>query len=79
MPNFNYEWWTVEITDVCRRDVWVFKARNKEGAIKQINKLVADSKPEKQAGKRWYEKKLEILAVHWETLKLDHVGYQRWG
>ena len=69
MASFNYEWWTVEITDQVGTLTWEFKGKSKDSVIKQINKEIEESK---------YDcRRPEILNVNWDSLKLDRIGYQR--
>lgn len=81
MTDFNYEWWTVEIAvENMGFDTWEFKGKSKDHIIKQIEKAIKDTNSEKNLQKGWLEgRKQRIREVRWETLKLDHIGYQRWG
>ncbi len=77
MAEYNYEWWTVQITDTAGTVTWEFKGKNKNNVIRQIKKLVKETNSKENAQKPALFRKAPITAVHWETLKLDRVGYQR--
>lgn len=77
MADFHYEWWTVEITTTCGIYTWEFKGKSKEHVIKQIEKEVSYSKSEMNLAKDIWHRQPEILEVHWNTLVLDRIGYQR--
>ena len=75
--SFNYEWWTVEITDEAGTLTWEFKGKNREGVVRQVEKAVKDSNSEENQRKDVWHRKPRIIGVNWETLKLDRTGYQR--
>lgn len=77
MAQFNYEWWTVDITDESGTCTWIFKGRNRQTITKQIEKCVRETNSEKNASMPVWYRKPKILAVHWDTFKIDHVGYNR--
>lgn len=77
MSKFNYEWWTVDITDTAGRITWKFKGKNKDNVIRQINKAVSESHSKENAERDCWHRMPRIIEVHWDTLKLDRVGYQR--
>lgn len=77
MSSFQYEWWTVRIQEPTGQYLMEFKGKNKETVIRQINKYVAETNSQKNLAKPWWERKSPIQEVFWDTLKLDHVGYQR--
>lgn len=81
MTNFQYEWWTVEIAvENMGFDTWEFKGKSKDHIIKQIEKAIKDTNSEDNLKKGWLEgRKQRIREVRWDTLKLDHIGYQRIG
>lgn len=81
MTDFRYEWWTVEIAvEDMDFDIWEFKGKSKDHIIKQIEKAIKDTNSEKNLNKNWLEgRRQRIREVRWETLKLDHIGYQRYG
>ncbi len=72
MGKFEYEWWTVEVIEATGKITWKVKAKNKENVIKQIKKWAKEHDEEVQRVRP--EFKTEIF---WETLTLDHKGYQR--
>ena len=72
MSKFEYEWWTVNAIEATGKITWVVKAKNKDNAIKQIKKMAVDHDKEVQVHRPDF--KTEIL---WDTLFLDHKGYQR--
>lgn len=67
MGSFQYEWWNVDAILGKTKIIFEVKAKNKENAIKQFEKMNADCK--KNFGQNW-----QIL---WETMRLDRKGYQR--
>lgn len=71
MKTFNYEWWVVSIHFTNGTVDCEFKGKNKENIIRQIKKEVKEI----NSGKRGYQP--QIIEVHWETLRLDRIGYQR--
>lgn len=77
MAEFNYEWWTVEIKYACGTMTTEFKGKSKDHVIKQIERFVKKSNSEKEQSKPiWFRPNL-VIEVHWDTLKLDRIGYQR--
>lgn len=77
MAQFHYEWWTVEIHESTGWITLEIKAKNKEGAIRQIERLVAKSNSPENLAKPWYKQITPISEVRWESLHLDRTGYQR--
>lgn len=77
MGKFQYQWWTVDLELDAGRVTCEYKARSREGAIKQINKEVAYSNSEENLSKPFWFRKNVVKAVYWETLTLDREGYQR--
>lgn len=76
--DFHYEWWTVEIAvENMDFQTWEFKGKSKEHIIKQIKKEIEDTNSEKNLEKPLWQRKQRIREVKWETLTLDHTGYQR--
>lgn len=72
MSKFEYEWWTVEAIEAIGKIRWKVKAKNKDNAIKQFKKMAETQDKEVQIHRPDF--KTEIL---WNTLLLDHKGYQR--
>lgn len=81
MANFHYEWWTVQIAvEQGGFETWEFKGKSKDHVIKLIEKEIKKTNSEENLKKTWFEgRKQRIREVDWETLTLDHIGYQRWG
>lgn len=77
MAEFNYEWWLVDVKEATGACTLEIKAKSKDHAIRQIDKLVKATNSEKNLSKPWYQRKTPILEVYWDTLTLDRVGYQR--
>lgn len=77
MAQFQYEWWTVEITDESGTNVWEFQGKSKESVIRQIEKEVRDSNSEENGKKSFWNRKPRILNVNWDSMKLDRKGYRR--
>lgn len=71
MNNFEYEWWDIDIKDQTGVMTWEFRAKNKENAIKQIKAEVTKI----NSGKVPFAPK--ILEIYWDTMVLDHKGFQR--
>ena len=72
--NFEYEWWTVQIRFATGVQKCVYKGKSKELVVKQIEREVKKSNsPENLATMRY----MPIKEVFWDTLTLDHKGYQR--
>ena len=69
---FQFEWWDVEIKEATGQITLEVKARNKDGAIKQIKKIAEKHDKDVQAVRPDFH--TEIL---WDTLTLDRKGYQR--
>ncbi len=79
MANFHYEWYTIEIKEPAGWVVIEIKAKDKAGAVKQLERMREKSNsPENKArtplDPKWIA---PVLEVKWETLKLDRIGYQR--
>ena len=72
MGKFQYEWWTVDIKEACGRIRLEVKAKNKENAIKQIKEYADYHTKYVQSARPDFE-----TEVFWDTLALDHKGYQR--
>lgn len=77
MSKFHYEWWTVQIKELTGEITLEIKAKSREHAVRQIEKAVTESNSEENKSRPWFERKTPILAVYWDTLTLDRVGYQR--
>lgn len=77
MSSFNYEWWTVRATLATGPITLEFKAKNKDHAVKQILKEYRDSNSAKNLEADFWHRKDRIVDIHWDTLTLDRVGYQR--
>ena len=77
MANFNYEWWTVDIIFENGTYTCEFKGRNKSTVIKQIQKMVEENNSEKNQMRDVWHRQPKVIAVNWESLKLDRIGYQR--
>lgn len=72
--NFEYEWWTVKIRFATGTVPCVYKGKNKESIIKQIEREVKRSNtPENLQTMRY----MPIKEVFWDTLTFDRKGYQR--
>ena len=76
---FQYEFWTVEIRYDVGRFLTEFKAKDKEHAIRQIEKEIKFTNSEKNLSASWQRRRNRIIEVYWDTLKLDRVGYYRCG
>lgn len=72
MGKFQYEWWTVDIKEATGRIRLEVKAKNRENAIKQIKKYADEHTKRVQSVRPNFE-----AEVFWDTLALDHKGYQR--
>lgn len=72
MGGFQYEWWTVEAKEATGTVTWEVKARSKENAVSQINRLAERHNKEVRAVRPDFS--TEVL---WHTLTLDRKGYQR--
>jgi hypothetical protein len=72
LSTFQFEWWTVEVRECTGRITWEVKAKNKENAIKQIQKMAKDHNKEIQRMRPDFE-----TEIFWNTLTLDRKGYQR--
>ena len=77
MAKFNYEHWTVEITDEAGTTTWEFKGKDKDHVIKQIMKEVADSNSEQNLNRTMWQRKPMIKSVNWDSMLLDRTGYNR--
>lgn len=77
MGQFQYEWWTVSIKDQTGTNVWEFKAKSKDHAVKQIQWMVKYSNSEANLNQDCWHRRPRIVEVYWETLALDRKGYQR--
>ena len=74
---FHYQWWLIKVetpTGVYTQEI---KAKDKAGAIVQIQKLVKDSNSPENLNKVWWERKSPIKTVFWDTLTLDRTGHAR--
>lgn len=69
---FEYEWWTVEAKESTGRITWEVKAKNRNNAIKQINQMAQRHDKEVQRVRPDFS-----TEIYWDTLTLDHTGYQR--
>lgn len=74
---FEYEWWTVDITYATGKLSTIWKGKNRDNVVKQIMKEFMESNSEENAMKPVYLRKDRIDSIHWDTMKLDHVGYNR--
>ena len=77
MKNFEYEHYTILLREPTGKITYEIKAKNRESAIKQINTLVKKSNSEQNLSESIFNRITPILEVFWETLTLDHVGYNR--
>ncbi len=72
MGSFQYEWWTVEVKEATGKMRWEVKAKSKDGAIKQFKQMA-----------KWHDEEVQHARpdfkteIFWDTLALDHKGYQR--
>lgn len=72
MGKFQYEWWTVDVREATGIYTWEVKARSRDNAIKQVEKM-ADT----------YNKEIQVARpdfaaeIFWKTLTLDRTGFQR--
>ena len=74
---YHFEWWTVEILEATGKCTLEIKAKTKENAIRQINKVVQISNSKENLSKPIWQQKVKIREVYWDTLKIDRIGYQR--
>lgn len=72
MAKFQYEWWDVEAQEATGKVTWEVKAKSRDGAIKQIEKMAQEHDEEVQRVRPTFK-----TVVFWDTLTLDHTGYQR--
>lgn len=72
MGKFQYEWWTVEAREATGKCTWEVKARSKDGAVRQIEKMAEAHDLEVQGVRPDF-----CTKIFWETLSLDRTGYQR--
>lgn len=72
MGRFQFEWWTVDAQEATGRITWEIKARNKDGAIKQIEKMAKAHDDFVRKSRSDFH-----TIVFWDTLTLDRKGYQR--
>lgn len=72
MGNFQYEWWNVNLREATGLIILEVKAKNKDGAIKQIKRYAKKHDEEVQAVRPDFH-----TEIYWDTLKLDRTGYQR--
>ena len=77
MASFEYQWWTINIHYTSGWCVTEFKGKTKENIIRQIKKEIADSNSEKNASLPWWERRIPIIEVDWDSLTFDRAGYQR--
>ena len=78
MAQYNFEWWTVEIVYTTGKALTEFKGKSREHIIRQINAWVMkQNKKHNDTSLTWWERGEGIKEVLWDTLTLDHVGYQR--
>lgn len=72
MGQFQYEWYTVDVKEATGRTTWGVKAKNKDGAIKQIEKMAKDHDDFVRTARPDF-----TTEIFWNTFALDHVGYKR--
>lgn len=72
MGKFEYEWWDVKAQEATGKFTWEVKAKNKENAIKQFKQMAKEHDEEIQKVRPDFH-----TIIFWETLTLDHKGYQR--
>ena len=77
MGRFNYEWWTIKITDQSGTNTWEFKGKSKDHVIRQIRKEYNDTNSAENAARDYWHRKPRILSIDWDSLTLDRIGYQR--
>ena len=70
--SFEYEWWHVEAQEATGKYTWEVKAKSKDGAIKQFKKMAQKHNEFVQKVRPDFE-----TVIFWNTLTLDHKGYQR--
>lgn len=72
MARFQYEWWMVDIRYGTGVVGCIFKGKNKESVIKQIEREV--KRTNNLSSDPWGDR---IIEVYWDTMKLDRKGYNR--
>lgn len=72
MGKFEYEWWHVDIKVATGKYTYEFKAKSKDGAVKQIKKYEKEHNDEVRRVRPDFK-----TEVFWDTLHLDRKGYQR--
>ena len=76
MSSFQYEWWLVDVIINGTKMALEVKAKNKENAIKQIEKM-ANLEKAKTFEEMITATQLTEGKIFWETLRLDRKGYQK--
>ena len=74
---YSYEWYTVDIVYSNGRHTTEFKAKDRDSVIRQINTFVRLSNSDKMQSLNVFLRPQRVIAVDWNTLKLDRVGHQR--
>ena len=77
MGKFQYEWWTVSIKDQTGTNVWEFKAKSKDHAVRQIKWMDKFTNSLENLNQDCWHRRPRIIEVYWDTLTLDRKGYQR--
>lgn len=72
MGQFQFEWWNVDVKEATGRITLEVKAKSKDNAINQIKRIAEKHDKEVQAVRPDFH-----TEIYWDTLTLDHKGYQR--
>ena len=72
MKQFEYEWWNVDVYEATGRITYEVKAKSRLGAEKQILRMASKHESEVQKVRPEFK-----VVIYWDTMKLDHKGYQR--
>jgi hypothetical protein len=72
MGQFQFEWWNIDIREATGRITLEIKAKNKDGAIKQIKRYAKKHDEEVQVVRPDFH-----TEIYWDTLTLNRKGYQR--
>lgn len=76
--SFNYEWYTVDVLESSGRITWEIKAKDKDRAIRQINKMAEkQNKRANDTSLPWWEQGAFVKEIYWDTIRLDRVGHNR--
>lgn len=75
--SFQFQWWDVDIQYSSGKLTTEFKAKSRDHAIKQIQKMVKEYNSEENQKRPVWFRRPRVIEVYWDTLCLDRVGYQR--